>query len=201
VKKFLLLLIAVFVFSLLLANCKKAAKAPAEGTMKKAGSVSKSSNTEDILLTEKEVQGFIKTFPVVKKELEKLGKKVEGKNMNALQAIRTGKDAEKTLKKLDSVLKPYGLSTVTFFGTYGKIAQSYGMLSLGGPEKYYDKLIQTNKSSLNVPNIPEETKKQIEQNIKELEQQKNSEETKIIAQNCKILEKYKDDIKTIFNSK
>jgi len=199
-KRLTLIFIVSLLISLLFVNCKKSEKSPAEDVTKKSGEVEKSSDTQDMLLTEKEVQNFIKAFPIFKTEAEKLGEKFKGGDKNILQAMRTGKEAAGAMKKLNNVLKPYGLTTESFFETYGKVAASYGMLAMGGPNKYYDQMIQSSKASLNVPNIDKETKKEIEQNIKDLEEQRNSEDTKAIAKNCTILEKYKDEIEGIFNS-
>jgi|GEM_PF-6024235 len=198
-KRLTLIFIVSLLISLLFVNCKKSEKSPAEDVTKKSGEVGESTDAQDMLLTEKEVQNFIKAFPAFKTESEKLGKKFAGSDKNVLKAMRTSSQAVKSVKKLDKMLKPYGFTMDTFFETYAKIMSSYGMMALGGPGKFYDAQIEQMKQVLKSPNLPEESKKEMEESIKELEETKNSDETKILGKNVKILEKYKDDLKGLFD--
>jgi len=198
-KKFTYLFVIFILFSFLLVNCRKGESGtPAEESEKKTAEEVKSSDADDLLLTDKEVKSFIKAYPVFKKATEKAGKKFEGKEpKSVLGAMKTGKDAQKYYKRLNADLKPYGFTTESFMETYGKVMGSYSMMMMGDIDKLYDSQIKNLKETLKTPNIPDETKKEIKESIKELEEQKNSEESEAFKKNIDILKKYEEELKEL----
>jgi len=73
------------------------------------------------------------------------------------------------------------------------------MMMMGDMDELYDKQIKQMKETLKNPDLPKESKEDIKKGIKEMEEQKNSEEIKNYRKNAEILKKYKDDLKIVFD--
>ncbi|MCK4396865.1 hypothetical protein KAW96_09785 [candidate division WOR-3 bacterium] len=197
-KKFALLFVFLLLVSFIFVDCRRGGDSPIPGVGKKIGKKLEFDDTDDILLTEKEVKAFIKAYPVFKATMEKEGEKFKGADKNILRAMRSGRQVVKYVKRINKVLKPYGFDMESFMKTFIKVQTSHAYMLMGGMDKLMEENIKRMKETLKDPNMPDEVKEEIRESIKEMEEQMESEEAKANKKNAEILEKYKDDLEELF---
>lgn len=198
-KKFALLFVLLLLVSGLFVECRRGEETPAPGIGKKIGSKLKFDNTEELLITENEVKAFIKAYPDFIETAEKEGEKLKGiGGKDLLKAMRGGRQALKSVKKINKVLKPHGFTIESYMKTYAKIFGTYGYMMGLEAKKLAKGNIKSMKALLDNPNIPEEQKEEIREAIKELEKEDDSEEAKAYKKNIRIIKKYKEDLEALF---
>ena len=197
-KRFVILFTVLFLISSLFVGCRRAAESPAEEVTGRTEGKVEFSDTDDVLLTEKEVKAFVKAHPVFTEVAKKEGEKFEGMDKNVFKALKSGRQAAKFVEKINKVLKPYGFDMESFMVTYGKIMGTV-TYQMGLEMKKLGKgNIKSMKDMLDNPNIPEDKKESIREAIEELEKGDDSEEAKAYEKNIAILEKCKVDLKELF---
>ena len=197
-KRLTWILVILLLSSFLLVNCKRG-DSPAGGIGKKVTEKLDFDETDELELTENETKAFIKAFPAFKEVAEKEGEKLGALSKKGIfGAMKGGKQALKSAKKLNKALKPYGFTMETFLQTFGKIMGTYGYTMALEAKKLGKDNINAMKKMLDNPMLSEEDKKEIKETIKELEKVDDSEEAKAYKKNIKILEKYKDEIDKLF---
>lgn len=198
-KKFALLFVLLLLVSGLFVECRRGEETPAPGIGKKIGSKLKFDNTEELLITENEVKAFIKAYPDFIETAEKEGEKLKGiGGKDLLKAMRGGRQALKSVKKINKVLKPHGFTIESYMKTYAKIFGTYSYMMGLEAKKLAKGNIKSMKALLDNPNIPEEQKEEIREAIKELEKEDDSEEAKAYKKNIRIIKKYKEDLEALF---
>lgn len=194
-KKFALLFVFLLLVSFIFVDCKRGGDSPIPGIGKKIGKKLEFDNTDDLLVTENEVKSFVKAHPVFMETAKKEGEKLEGlAGKNVLKAMKGGRQAIKSVNKINKALEPYGFTIETYMKTYGKIFGTYAYMMGLEAKKLAKGNIKSMKAMLDNPNIPEEQKEDIRESIKELEKEDDSEEAKAYEKNIKIIDKYKDDL-------
>jgi hypothetical protein len=200
-KRCAILFVVLLLLSALLVNCRGRGESPIPGVGKKGGGNLEFDNADELLLTDNEVKSFIKAFPDFKKTMEEEGEKLKGHDpKNIYSSYKTGKKALKSLEKINKVLKPYGFTFDSYMQTYAKIAGTFGYTMALEAKKLAKGEIENMKSLLDNPNIPEDQKEEIRESLKELEKMDDSEEAKAYKKNMKIIKKYEDDLKDLFES-
>ena len=197
-KRFIILFTVLFLISSLFVGCRRAAESPVEEVTRKTEGKTEFSDTDDVLLTEKEVKAFIKAHPVFVEVAKKEGEKFEGIDKNVFKALKGGRQAVKSVKKINKALKPYGFDMESFMVTYGKIMGTVAYKMGLEAKKLAKGNIKSMKDLLDNPNIPEDQKESIRESIEELEKEDDSEEAKAYRKNIPILEKYKVDLEMLF---
>ncbi|MEO0292797.1 MAG: hypothetical protein ABIN61_01065 [candidate division WOR-3 bacterium] len=155
--------------------------------------------TKDLLLTEKEVELFIKACPTFIEICKRHGKKIENwaeaGDKNLFADMRILEEWREYKDEIDRELKGYGFTFESFFETYSKIISSffYGQMgqSMGMVREEMKKMLEN-------PNIPEEQKQEIRESLKNLEKEEETEETKALRKNWEVVKKYEKEIKKIF---
>jgi len=197
-KKFALLFVLLLLVSGLFVDCRRGEDTPAPGIGKKIGRKLEFDNADDMLLTDKEVKAFIKAYPDFMKIAEKEGEKLKGiGGKDLLKAMKGGRQALKSVKKINKALKPHGFTIESYMKTYAKIFGTYGYMMMGETKKLAKGNIKSMKALLDNPNIPEEQKEEIREAIKELEKEDDSEEAKAYKKNIRIIKKYKEDLENL----
>ena len=197
-KRLVILFTVLFLISALFVGCRRAAESPAEEVTGRTEGKGEFSDTDDVLLTEKEVKAFIKAHPVFTEVAKKEGEKFEGMDKSVFKALKGGRQAAKFVEKINKVLKPYGFDMESFMVTYGKIMGTFSYQMGLEAKKLAKGNIKSMKDLLDNPNIPEDQKESIRESIEELEKEDDSEEAKAYKKNVAILEKYKVDLEELF---
>lgn len=198
-KKFALLFAFLLLVSFIFVDCRRGGDSPVPGIGKKIGKKLEFDDTDDLLVTENEVKSFVKAYPVFMEIAKKEGEKLEGlAGKNVLKAMKSGRQAIKSVNKINKALKPYGFDMESFMKTFIKVQASHAYMMMGGMDKLMEENIKRMKETLKDPNMPDEAKEEIRESIKEMEEQMESEEAKAHKKNAEILEKYKDDLKELF---
>ncbi len=196
-KQFKSLVVLFFLLSFAITSCKGDKKTKGAGETSAEQKIEGETESEDILLTEKEVKAFLEAFPVFTEFVNQKEQEVERlpDSKNVLTAMKTGHAFMKYKEELDKILKAYGFTTESFVSTHVKVMGTFAYMQLDEARKAAKENMQ---EMLNNPNISEAQKNEIKNELKELEK---SEETKEIAdykENCKIVTKYQDEIKRLF---
>ncbi len=198
-RKVALILVILVLIPLALVNCRGKGDSPIPGVGKKIGEKLDFDDTDDLVLTEKEVKAFIKAFPVFKETIEKEGEKLEDIGKGLFKTMKGGREALKSMKKLNKVLKPYGFTMETFMKSYAKIFGTFGYMMGMEAKKLAMDNVGAMKKMLDNPALSAEEKKEIEESIKELEKGDDTEEARVYKKNMRILEKYKKELEDIMN--
>jgi len=196
-KQFKSLVVLLFLLSFAITSCKGDKKTKEAGETSAEQKIEGKTESEDVLLTEKEVKAFLEAFPIFIKFVNQKEQEVERlpDSKNVLRAMKTGHTFMKYKEELDKALKAYGFTIESFVLTQAKVMGTFAYMQLDEARKASKENMQ---EMLNNPNIPEAQKNEIKNELKELEE---SEETKEIAdykENCKIVTKYQDEIESLF---
>jgi hypothetical protein len=200
-RKFMFLLVLLLLGSFAITGCKKGAKKAEEarktGTEQK---IEEKVKAEDLLLTEKEVQSFLKACPVFLEISKKYGKEVEGltEKKNVMTDMRVLHEYAEYKEEYDAALKEYGYTLESFAATFGKIM---GTFAFGEASKAMGGAGESMKKILDNPLVPKESKEEVKKNLAELEEYQKTEEGKAFKENWTIVEKYEDEIKALFEKK
>lgn len=188
-KKCMLLFVMFLVVSFLQTGCSKGEeKADKTSTEKK---MENKEEEENLYLTEKEVKGFIKAFPVfveITKQKEEDIEPLADKDDFA-SGMRLTTEFMKYKDEIDAALKEYGFTLESFSAAYGKIMAAYAYGQMAGATG------EMMKKMLDNPNIPEEQKEEIRKSLKESEE---SEEMQASKKNWEIVKEYKSEIENLF---
>jgi hypothetical protein len=193
---FLLVLLLIGVFAI--TSCKKGEKKAAQVEEKSTEQKIKGKvEAKDLLLTEKEVQSFIKAYPVFVEICKKHGEKIEGLSdkKNLMSDMRILDQYGEYKEEIEGALKKYDFTFESFGATFGKIM---GTLVFGETNKALGESSEGMRQMLDNPLIPKESKEDIKKNLKELEEYGKTEEGKTFKENWKIVEKYEGELKALF---
>jgi hypothetical protein len=200
-KKFMFLLVLLLIGAFAITGCKKGEKKTdvSEETSTEQKTEEKV-DAKDLLLSEKEVQSFIKACPVFLEITKKYGKEVEGlaTSKNPINDMQILEKYPEYKREIEMSLKEYGFTFESFSATFGKIM---GTFAFGEKNKAVAVARDGMKKMLDNPAVPEESKEEVRKNLRELEEEEKSEEGQAFKQNWKIVEKYEDQIKAIFEEK
>jgi ABC-type phosphate/phosphonate transport system substrate-binding protein len=199
-RKFMFLLVLLLVGVFTVTGCKKgekkAAQAEETGTEQKIEKEVKA----DLLLTEKEVQSFLKALPVFLEISKKHGKEVESltDKENVMTDMRVLQEYTEYKEEFDAALKKYGYTFESFSATFGKVM---GTFAFGETSKALGETREGMKKLLDNPLVPKESKEEVKKSLKEFEDYLKTEEGKAFKENWTIIEKYENEIKALFEKK
>lgn len=156
-------------------------------------------------LTEAEITKFIKAFPVFTEEAKKYGKKMEkvkGKGPGAFLGAYNMYLNE--YKGMDGVLKSKtGIGIEDFIQTYIKVTTSFSGLFIKEGMVQYDGMITKLEQQLKTPNLPEQQKKMVTEQLKMYKEMKASADTmlqEIPPENIELVKKYKTKLSEAFKN-
>lgn len=146
---------------------------------------------ENLYSTEKEVESFIKAFPVFVEITKKKEKDIEplADKDDFASGMRLTGEFKEYKEEIDAALKDYGFTLESFGAAYGRIMAAYAYGQMAGATE------EMMKKMLDNPNVPEEQKEELRKSIKEAEE---SEEMQATKKNWAIVEKYKGEIEELF---
>jgi hypothetical protein len=197
-KKFMFLLVLLLVGFSAVTGCKKGEKKADQAREKSTEQkIEEKGKAEDLSLTEKEVQSFIKACPVFLEITKKYGKEVErlADSKNPINDMKVLGEYSEYKEEMEGALKEYGFTFESFSSTFGKIM---GTIAFGEKDKATEMARDGLKKMLDNPAVPEKSKEEVRKNLKELEEYEESEEGKVLKKNWTIVEKYEDELKELF---
>lgn len=188
-----LLLLAVFLST----GCK--GEQSSEGkeetsTEKKTDKVWKEVNLK---LTEKELMAFMKAYPVFVDITKKKGKEIEplAEKENLMSGMKMAGELKEYKEEIDKALKDYGFTFESFYETYGKVM---GAVFYGTMNEVMEQSTAEMKKMLDNPDIPEESKAEIRESLKEMQETDESEEAKANKENWNVVKKHKEELQKMF---
>jgi hypothetical protein len=188
-----LLLLVIF----LMTGCKGEKSAGAKEEMSAEKKTEEISEEVNLKLTEKELIAFMKAYPVFVDITKKKGEEVKplADKDNLLSGMKMAGELKEYKEEVDKALKDYGFTLESFYEAYGKVmgAVFYGTMNEAMKQSGAEM-----KKILDNPDIPEESKAEIRESLKEMEETEESEEMKANKENWKIVEKHKEELKKIF---
>lgn len=188
-KRFMFVFVLFLLVGFLAAGCKGKEKAGKSGETGAGGKPEK--QTEDLLLTEKELTNFIDAYPVfieITKQKEKEVKPLAG-NKNPLRGVQFVEEFKEHVEEIEAALGKYDFTLESFGATYNKVL---GAIVYSQMESATGEMM---KKMLDNPNVPEEQKEEIKKSLKETEE---SEEMKATKENWEIVKKHKSEIEELF---
>ena len=146
-------------------------------------------------LSEMEIQKFLKTYPMVKDEVEKAGKKfeAEGEATDVMSALSQMGKMNVEVAGLDAKLKAAGMSWEEFYSAMAKVWMATGASVMVEQKEEFEKA----KEELNDPNIPEAQREMMKGMLEGLEEQFKVFD-KVPQQNIDIVKKYWDELDKLF---
>lgn len=194
-KKFVFLLVLLMLGTFATTGCKKAEKTAEEaretGIDKR---VEEKVKAEKFLLTEQEVQSFIKAYPVFV-EICKRHEKEVSDDVSVLNDARMLQEYGEYKEEFDGALKKYGHTLESFAATFVKVM---GTLAFGATTEAMGGGAEGMKQMLDNPNLPQESREEIEKSLAKIEEFKKSEEGKACEENWPIVKKYEGELKALF---
>lgn len=147
-------------------------------------------------LSEMEIQKFLKTYPMVKEEVEKAGKKFEAESeaTDVMSALGQMGKMNMEIAGLDAKLKAAGMSWEDFYAAMAKVWMATGASVMVEQKEEFTKA----KEELNDPNIPEAQREMMEGMLEGLEEQFKVFD-KVPQQNIDLVKKYWKDIENIMD--
>ena len=186
----------LFAVAILCVLCLSMCGAPEEGA---EVTPAKPETTEEIAfapLSEMEIQKFLKTFPMVKDDMEKAGKEFEGEGEadDIMSALGQMGKMNVEVAGLDAKLKAAGTSWEEFFATYAKVLMAAGASAMVEQKGELEKA----KQELDDPNIPEAQREMMKGMLEGLDEQFKVFD-KVPQQNIDLVKKYWKDLENIFD--
>jgi hypothetical protein len=146
-------------------------------------------------LTEPEIQMFIKTYPVIKDEVEKAGKKFapEGEATDVMSALNQMGTINMEIAGLDAKLKAANTTWEGFYHAMYKVMMAAGASMIMEQKEE----IAAAKEQLNDPNIPEAQKEMMKGMFEGLDEAIKVYD-KVPQQNVELVKKYWKDLDKLF---
>ncbi len=192
-KRFILLASVLLLVSFLTTGCggKGEEKSGETSSEKK---IEETEEAENLYLTEQEVKAFIKAYPEFVKIIENIKEDFEplADKEDLGSGMRLASEFKEKKEEIDAALKDYGFTLESFSATHVKIMTAYAYKQMAGATG------EIMKKMLENPNVPEEQKEKIRKNMKEAEE---SEEMKANKSNLEIVEKYQEELESLFKEK
>ncbi|UCC12150.1 MAG: hypothetical protein JSW02_01045 [candidate division WOR-3 bacterium] len=147
-------------------------------------------------LSEMEIQKFLKTYPMVKEEVDKAGKKfeTEGEATDVMSALGQMGKMNVEIAGLDAKLKAAGTSWEEFFASMAKVWMAVGASAMVEQKGELEKA----KEEMNDPNIPEAQREMMKGMLEGLEEQFKVFD-KVPQQNIDLVKKYWKDIENVMD--
>lgn len=185
----------IFALTVLCVLCLSMCGAPEEASDVTSAEPKTGAEIAYASLTEMEIQMFIKTYPVIKEEVEKAGKKFapEGEATDMMSALNQMGTINMEVAGLDAKLKASGTSWEEFFGAMSKVTMAMGASMMVEQKEELAKA----KADLDDPSIPEAQKEMMKGMLESLDETMKMYD-KVPQQNIELVKKYWKDLDKIF---
>ncbi|RKX69698.1 hypothetical protein DRP53_07405 [candidate division WOR-3 bacterium] len=154
-------------------------------------------------LTEGEISRFIKAFPIFIEEAKKHGKALEKweSKKNPLAFAGAYGEFMGRFKALDATVRAKtGVGVEDVIATYIKTVITFGMLEAKKGMETYDQAISSIEEQLKNPNLPEERRETLTEQLKLYQEIKANIDTmmqKIPPENFELVKKYREKLKEV----
>lgn len=147
------------------------------------------------VLSEVELQKFMKVFPIAKAEIEKAGKRIEAKgDENPIQALDKYATIHTEIAGLDAKLTAAGMPWAKFWPAYAKTMAAVGAYAIG---EQMGKGLAEMEAQLKDPNIPAAQKEMMKGILESLKGAQKAYEG-VPKENIELIKKYWDQLEAMF---